>query len=78
MNILYPSVSMQNCADGSEKPVVMILGNKTDLEAERRVGSDSARQAAEEFDALFAEVSAKTGEGVDTVGCVCVCVCVCV
>ena len=45
----------------------MVLGNKVDIESERRIQTDLARQAAEEFDALFAEVSAKTGQGIDEV-----------
>lgn len=45
----------------------MILGNKTDLEEDRKVHTNIARQAAEEFDTLFWEVSAKTGRGIDEV-----------
>ena len=45
----------------------MILGNKIDLEEDRRVSTDIAMQAAHEFDTLFAEVSAKTGSGIDKV-----------
>ena len=48
-------------------PVILILGNKTDLECERKIETDVARRAAEEFDTLFAEVSAKTGKGIEAV-----------
>ena len=58
---------MQNCADGNEKPIIMILGNKCDLAEERRIPANVASQAAEEFDTMFAEVSAKTGHGIDKV-----------
>ena len=45
----------------------MVLGNKVDLQTERRVFTETAREAAEEFDTIFAEVSAKTGEGIEEV-----------
>ena len=57
----------QNCTNGDEMPVILILGNKTDLESERKIQTDMARRAAEEFDTLFAEVSAKTGKGIEAV-----------
>ena len=45
----------------------MILGNKLDLEEDRRIYTETAKQASEEFGTLFAEVSAKTGLGIDMV-----------
>ena len=57
----------QNCSDGEEKPTILILGNKIDLEDERKVSTATAQQAADEFGTLFAEVSAKTGQGVNEV-----------
>ncbi|CAI8026535.1 Ras-related protein Rab-8B [Geodia barretti] len=54
-----------NCADGNDKPVLMILGNKCDLDDERRIHTETASQAAQEFDTIFAEVSARTGRGID-------------
>ena len=46
---------------------MMILGNKVDLEDDRRIYTHMAQQTAEEFGTLFAEVSAKTGQGIDKV-----------
>ena len=60
--------TLQNCADGNDKPVLMILGNKCDLDDERRIHTETASQAAQEFDTIFAEVSARTGRGIDEVG----------
>ena len=45
----------------------MILGNKCDLEDERRIHTETASLASREFDTIFAEVSAKTGRGIDEV-----------
>ena len=59
--------TLQNCADGNDKPVLMILGNKCDLDDERRIHTETASQAAQEFDTIFAEVSARTGRGIDEV-----------
>ena len=45
----------------------MILGNKCDLHDEKRVDIHIGREAAAEFDTIFAEVSAKTDHGIDKV-----------
>ncbi|XP_064388539.1 ras-related protein Rab-10-like [Halichondria panicea] len=55
----------QNIGDGTERPAILILGNKIDKEDERRVPMLSGKQAAEEFGTSFSEVSALAGIGVD-------------
>lgn len=47
--------------------MIMILGNKRDLEEERKVPTNTACQIIQEYDTIFAEVSAKTGIGIDEV-----------
>ena len=47
---------------------MLILANKADLEGERAVSRSAGEEAARAFRANYAEVSAKTGEGVDEVG----------
>jgi Ras-related protein Rab-5C len=44
--------------------ILIIVGNKADLEAEREVQSSEAEDLASEIDALFREASAKTGQGI--------------
>ena len=46
---------------------MLILANKIDLEDERVVATSMGEQMAQSFGALFAEVSAKSGEGVPEV-----------
>jgi GTPase SAR1 family protein len=43
---------------------IFIVANKIDLEDERTVSEDEGRSKAVEKKAFFAEVSAKTGEGI--------------
>ena len=52
---------------GTESPVLLIIGNKTDLEDQRAVTKETGMAVAREAKALFGECSAKTGEGVDEV-----------
>ena len=40
------------------------MGNKTDLESERKVSYDDGKRLAENFGISFFEVSAKSGENV--------------
>lgn len=47
--------------------MVLILGNKVDCENTRKVSTDDGRQIARNIGAIFGEVSAKTGEGIDEV-----------
>jgi Ras-related protein Rab-5C len=44
---------------------VFLVGNKADLESQRAVSAEMGRRRAEDISALFYEVSAKSGEGVD-------------
>ena len=46
-----------------EDVIFAVVGNKTDLDDRREVNSDEGENFAKEQDFLFAEVSAKTGEG---------------
>lgn len=45
--------------------VIFLIGNKSDLEAQREVTYDEAKQFAEENGLMFLECSAKTGERVE-------------
>eukprot|EP00800_Vazella_pourtalesii_P000866 TRINITY_DN1073_c0_g1_i1.p1 TRINITY_DN1073_c0_g1~~TRINITY_DN1073_c0_g1_i1.p1 ORF type:complete len:214 (+),score=40.12 TRINITY_DN1073_c0_g1_i1:73-714(+) len=45
--------------------VIFLIGNKTDLEAQREVTYDEAKQFADENGLLFMETSAKSGEKVE-------------
>ena len=53
--------------EDDHKPAILILANKSDLEEERAINRRSGEEAARAFGAKYAEVSAKTGEGVDEV-----------
>lgn len=53
--------------DGDNKPIVVIVGNKADLVEQRTVGDIEGRRFAESQGCLFAETSACTGRGVDSV-----------
>ena len=44
--------------------VIVLIGNKYDLEAQREVTFEEANQFAEENGLMFIETSAKTGDGV--------------
>ena len=46
---------------------MLILANKCDLEDERKIETERGEEMAKEFKAQFAEVSARTGAGVDKV-----------
>ncbi|OWZ61865.1 hypothetical protein AYX14_06011 [Cryptococcus neoformans] len=45
--------------------VIMLVGNKTDMESQRKTSREMGEQYAKEEGLLFAEASAKTGEGVE-------------
>lgn len=47
--------------------VIFMVGNKSDLESQRDVTYEEAKQFADENGLLFLETSAKTGDGVDEV-----------
>ena len=46
-----------------EEVIFAVVGNKTDLDDKREVSSEEGEKFAKENDYLFAEVSAKTGDG---------------
>ena len=46
---------------------IMIVGNKSDLDAKREVSFEEGKQFAENNDLLFMEVSAKSGQNVEEV-----------
>jgi len=54
---------MQECQDGGENKVVVVFGNKTDLNDRREVKPTEVQQWAEENGIFWAEVSAKSSEG---------------
>lgn len=47
------------------KTTIVLIGNKSDMEAERDVTFEEASKFAEEHDMLFLECSAKTGDNVE-------------
>ena len=50
----------------TQKPIYVLVGNKSDLAEQRTVSRDDANEFADNQDMVFAEVSAKTGAGVHT------------
>ena len=46
-----------------DEVIFAVVGNKTDLDDRREVNSDEGENFAKEHDFIFAEVSAKTGDG---------------
>lgn len=57
--------------------IIMLVGNKTDLQDKRQVSMEEGERKAQELNVMFIETSAKAGYNVKQV-CVCGCVCVCV
>ena len=49
---------------GPKNVKVVLVGNKTDLESERKVSYEDGKRLAENFGISFFEVSAKSGENV--------------
>ncbi|CDQ94336.1 unnamed protein product [Oncorhynchus mykiss] len=58
-------LSVLGCSVGWGGGVIILIGNKADLEAQRDVTYEEAKQFAEENGLLFLEASAKTGENVE-------------
>ena len=50
----------------TSKVVIILVGNKIDLEKKRQVQTDEGEQIAEEFDMPFFECSALTGENINS------------
>lgn len=48
-------------------PNIVLVGNKSDLEAEREIQWQDGEKMANAFDIPFIEISAKTGEHIDKV-----------
>ena len=48
-----------------EEVIFAVVGNKTDLDDRREVNSNEGENYAKEHDFIFAEVSAKTGDGIE-------------
>jgi GTPase SAR1 family protein len=48
-----------------EMPTVFIVGNKSDLTDERKIATEQGQTVSKEMGAFFAEVSAKSGRGID-------------
>ena len=52
--------------NGEEKPILAIVGNKNDqYEEEATVNEEEARKYAESINAVFLQVSAKTGSNIE-------------
>ena len=59
---------IDDCKNSSPKTVVMVLvGNKCDLEKNREISEEEGRDFAEKNGMLFFETSAKTGQNVENV-----------
>ena len=59
---------VEDCKNASPKTVVMVLvGNKCDLEHKREISEEEGRDFAEKNGMLFFETSAKTGQNVEQV-----------
>jgi small GTP-binding protein len=48
-----------------EMPTIFVVGNKCDLTDERKISTQRGQAVSDELGSLFAEVSAKSGKGVD-------------
>ncbi|KFD55827.1 hypothetical protein M514_03266 [Trichuris suis] len=61
------SLTNPNTVSSLDKQVIFLIGNKSDLEKERDVTYEEAKQFADENGLLFMECSAKTGDHVEDV-----------
>jgi Ras-related protein Rab-2A len=56
---------IEDCKNQTPKTVLLVLvGNKTDLESERKISTEEGKQMAERHNMLFYETSARNGKGV--------------
>jgi len=74
--VIVYDVTNRNSFDGIEKwikdvqehrgeeAVLAVVGNKCDLDAQRKVTAEEGFEKSKNFDALFVESSAKTGHGI--------------
>merc|ERR1712046_19517 len=53
--------------NGSAKMMIVLVGNKIDMETERQVSWEEGQTFAKKNDLIFFETSAKTGENVDNI-----------
>ena len=51
----------------SEKAIIFLIGNKIDIEDQRKISKEKGEELAEEFKIPFFEASAKSGKNVDEV-----------
>ena len=51
--------------NGDKDMLIMIIGNKCDLEEERDVSKEEAQTKAEQYNIAFMETSAKSGDNID-------------
>ena len=51
--------------DASEKVVIILVGNKIDLEHKRAIPTEEGEKIAEDFGLIFFECSAKTGKNIN-------------
>lgn len=51
--------------DSTDYIPLLVLGNKLDLESERQVDTQEAKQIADDWNAIFFETSAKTRQNID-------------
>ena len=54
-------------ANGSEDVLIMLVGNKSDLEDKRQVSKEEGQDLADKYGIQFYETSAKTGDNVDAI-----------
>jgi small GTP-binding protein len=48
-----------------EMPAIFVVGNKCDLADERKISTEAGQKVSDELGAIFTEVSAKSGRGID-------------
>ena len=74
-NFLFSRTSFENVVEWledlksncSSQIVIMLVGNKSDLQIKRTVPFEEGKALASKFDMLFMEASAKSGDGIDKV-----------
>lgn len=59
-------VKLMDLIGGSNVPIILV-GNKSDLQSDRRVSSEEGRKLAEEMKAVFLETSAKENQNVEEI-----------
>ena len=56
-------------AERGNDVIIMLVGNKTDLQDKRQVTMEEGEKKAQELNVMFIEASAKAGYNVKQVGC---------